>query len=460
MQAYAAGLVEGLLTKVQIYYHYLNTVSQLCKNAKEYCLKLFNYLKLNLEWIESQVMSNPPTDLYWRHVNLTYTQLTGIQDGYGPEKQFYLSRVRFAITPILKIQLAGDFFDLDRVFKKPKTNNYSSNNHCSGFVKVLEGNKDILISHVTMLGYKSMNRMLKLYKLAYDPKEVPGHTISISSYPGSVTSQDDFSLTSGGLGILETTITLSDESIYSNINPIGQINCWLRSLIANQLAKTSHEWVLDYKLFKPAEELPKNDLFWILEQIPGTTVSRDMTWFLRKYNYWPSYNIPFLKKISDLGGFTEKANINNWWRWGYSPRAKIFQRDHNKVKDMETLRELMRYNDYKHDEYSKCKCDPPYTADGGISTRSDLNPLNGTWELPDMGFKNEGTIDYKGTNYKLFNKFQFEVIGGPIHGGPSNLPPFNWKNTTIDALHYGQPIIWKFKNFTIEWQTELEPIII
>ncbi|CAK5083564.1 unnamed protein product [Meloidogyne enterolobii] len=88
-----------------------------------------------------------------------------------------------------------------------------------------------------------------------------------------------------------------------------------------------------------------------------------MTWFLRKYNYWPSYNIPFLKKISDLGGFTEKANINNWWRWGYSPRAKIFQRDHNKVKDMETLRELMRYNDYKHDEYSKCKCDPPYTAD-------------------------------------------------------------------------------------------------
>ncbi|CAK5080204.1 unnamed protein product [Meloidogyne enterolobii] len=400
-----------------------------------------------------KVMSNPPTDLYWRHVNLTYTQLTGIQDGwvfeifyfknyflgYGPEKPFYFSRVRFAITPILKIQMAGDFFDLDRVFKKPKSN-YSSNSHCSGFVKVLEGNKDILISHVTMLGYKSMNRMLKLYKLAYDPKEVPGHTISISSYPGSVTSQDDFSLTSGGLGILETTITLSDESIYSNINPIGQLSCWLRSFIANQLAKTSHEWVLIFGR--------------------GTTVSRDMTWFLRKYNYWPSYNIPFLKKISDLGGFTEKANINNWWRWGYSPRAKIFQRDHNKVKDMETLRELMRYNDYKHDEYSKCKCDPPYTADGGISTRSDLNPLNGTWELPDMGFKNEGTIDYKGTNYKLFNKFQFEVIGGPIYGGLSNLPPFNWKNSTIDALHYGQPIIWKFKNFTIEWQTELVSIII
>uniref|UniRef100_A0A914MCB9 Phospholipase B-like n=1 Tax=Meloidogyne incognita TaxID=6306 RepID=A0A914MCB9_MELIC len=350
MQAYAAGLVEGLLTKVQIYYHYLNTVSQLCKNAKEYCLKLFNYLKLNLEWIESQVMSNPPTDLYWRHVNLTYTQLTGIQDGYGAEKQFYLSRVRFAITPILKIQMAGEFYDLDRVFKKPKTN-YSSNSHCSGFVKVLEGNKDILMAHVTMAGLNTMNRILKLYKFAY----------------ASLASQDDFTITSAGLLSMETTIILGNESIYSNVNPKGQLHCWVRSFIANLLASTSKDWitifgllliilvtilehttingwqVLDYKLFKPGEELPKNDLFWILEQIPGTTVSRDMTWFLRKYNYWPSYNIPFLKKISDLGGFTEKANINNWWRWGYSPRAKIFQRDHNKVKDMDSLRELMRW---------------------------------------------------------------------------------------------------------------------
>jgi len=43
--------------------------------------------------------------------------------------------------------MAGDFFDLDRVFKKPK-NNYTSNNHCSGFVKVLEGNKDMFLNYI------------------------------------------------------------------------------------------------------------------------------------------------------------------------------------------------------------------------------------------------------------------------------------------------------------------------
>jgi len=43
-----------------------------------------------------------------------------------------------------------------------------------------------------------------------------------------------------------------------------------------------------------------------------------------------------------LSGFSAKGQINNWWRWGFTPRAKIFHRDHKKVKDLKTLRELMR----------------------------------------------------------------------------------------------------------------------
>lgn len=29
-----------------------------------------------------------------------------------------------------------------------------------------------------------------------------------------------------------------------------------------------------------------------------------------------------------------------------APRAKIFRRDHHKVQDVETMKKLMRYNDY------------------------------------------------------------------------------------------------------------------
>lgn len=72
-------------------------------------------------------------------------------------------------------------------------------------------------------------------------------------------------------------------------------------------------------------------------------MSRDVTWFLKKYRYWPSYNIPYLTKISELSGFAIKAKENNWWRWGFSPRAKIFHRDQHNVKDLDTLKTLMRY---------------------------------------------------------------------------------------------------------------------
>ena len=56
-----------------------------------------------------------------------------------------------------------------------------------------------------------------------------------------------------------------------------------------------------------------------------------------------------------------------------------------------------------------------------------------------MGFRNHGSIDYKGTNFELFKQLRFEVyleenkinlkinfqvVGGPTYGGPGNLPYF------------------------------------
>jgi hypothetical protein len=90
--------IPGSLTKIQIFYHHKNTVADLCKNQTEYCQKLYRYLGENLAWIKSQVLANPPSDIYWRQVNLvnfgifelqeeiclylqTFMQLTGINDG-------------------------------------------------------------------------------------------------------------------------------------------------------------------------------------------------------------------------------------------------------------------------------------------------------------------------------------------------------------------------------------------
>ena len=59
---------------------------------------------------------------------------------------------------------------------------------------------------------------------------------------------------------------------------------------------------------------------------------------------------------------------------------------------------LLRYNDYTRDPLSKCDCSPPYSAINAISSRSDLNPANGSYPIPILGSMLSGGIDYKATN--------------------------------------------------------------
>lgn len=38
----------------------------------------------------------------------------------------------------------------------------------------------------------------------------------------------------------------------------------------------------------------------------------------------------------------EAEKMGDWFRWGDAPRAHIFERDHNKVTDIDSLTKLMR----------------------------------------------------------------------------------------------------------------------
>uniref|UniRef100_A0A7I4YEA6 Phospholipase B-like n=1 Tax=Haemonchus contortus TaxID=6289 RepID=A0A7I4YEA6_HAECO len=472
VQAYAAGVAEGELTRELIYYHYKNTIKDLCKNSTIFCKRLYKYLTKNLDWLRSQVVAQPPTDLFWRHVNLTFAQMTGIYDSYMHRN--LTPEIGFDLSPIMMIQLSGEFFDLNKFLNKtPDPQEYPDAGHCSGFVKLADGNKDMFFAHVAMSSLSWMIRVLKLYKFAFDAKEVPGHIVSFSGYPAQLASADDYTLTSAGLASTETTIAIFNKTLYSDayIRPEGSVHCWLRSVIANYLTKTPKEWVklfsrynsgtynnqwtvVDFKKFKPGQEIPDKDLLWILEQTPASIKSQDVTWFLKRYRYWPSYNVPFIKDISIEAGFSEKARERDWYKWGSTPRAKIFERDHHKVQDIDSLTKLMRYNDYTHEEFARCKCSPlPYTAEGGISARGDLNLPNGTYEVDTMGFRDHAGLDYKGTNYEMFSKLRFRAWGGPTY---DPLPVFDWSKTNVVANHFGQPQVWNFTYVDLEWETTTE----
>ena len=247
IQAYAAGVLEGSLSKLQIYYHFRNTVEGMCNpdpGTKAYCKRLYKYLKTNMDWIRSQVLTQK--DNYWKMVNLTYTQITGIYHGYQTNASLTPS-VEFELTPIFMLHLSGELFDLSKALKKPTLVNKDpdpSPGHCSGFLKVTPGNKDLLFSHVSMSSYSTMNRLLKLYKFDYDKKRMPGNTYSFSSYAGTIVSSDDYTLINSGLASIETTISVFNNSLYTDtyIKPVGQLMCFIRSTLANQMANTAKQW--------------------------------------------------------------------------------------------------------------------------------------------------------------------------------------------------------------------------
>ena len=72
-QAYAAGLVEGYLTKELITYHWVNTVrGQFCDEPMTpECVKMKKFLEANLQWMRNQI-SLWKNDPYWHMVIYLY----------------------------------------------------------------------------------------------------------------------------------------------------------------------------------------------------------------------------------------------------------------------------------------------------------------------------------------------------------------------------------------------------
>ena len=118
-------------------------------------------------------------------------------------------------------------------------------------MKLLEGNKDLYVSHDTWNSYQSMLRVLKKYslglhftdKLNHNYRLVPGQEIAFSGYPGVIYSGDDFNVISpSGLAVMETTIGNSNKDLWKYVRPKGQILEGVRSTVANRLAYSGNRW--------------------------------------------------------------------------------------------------------------------------------------------------------------------------------------------------------------------------
>ncbi|XP_054925794.1 putative phospholipase B-like 2 isoform X2 [Dermacentor andersoni] len=470
-QAYAAGFLEGYVTRDLIRMHFNNMWASYCDDEQAYCKRLYTFLRENFVFMHKNIAEyRKKKSAYWYQVNLVLLQLKGMEDGRTPQlKQSFPSEPDFNVTETLFLNLHGDVQDLEMVLKRRVVSRVTGDGSCSALVKVLPLHKDLYVSHNTWTKYSSMLRILKKYRLPYreapgSEKFIPGHTMTFSSYPGRIFSGDDFYLISSGLATMETTIGNENDSLYSFVTPESNLE-FIRNVVSNRLAFSGDEWtrifsrynsgtynnqwmVVDYKRFKPGMEL-EDGLLYVLEQLPTCINVTDVTQTLRDQTYWASYNVPAFEYIYNISGWWRLVEkYGDWFTYDKTPRALMFLRDHIKVRDMDSMIKLMRYNDYKNDPLSRCNCTPPYSAENAISARSDLNPADGIYPFPSLGHRSHGGTDMKLANFSLMGRLEFVAVSGPTW---DQQPPFRWSTSELKDRHEGHPDLWKFEPFVHHW---------
>ncbi|XP_061115760.1 putative phospholipase B-like 2 [Conger conger] len=475
LQAYAAGAVEGAVTSKLINKHWMNTVKGYCDSSKyetEYCQRLSDYILANQQWMEKQMDKGEDLE-YWHQINLVLLQLKGLEDSYNKQVSFPIGQ--FSVNPfgLLLFQIGGDLEDLEAALNKTVLSRTLGSGSCSALIKLLPGNKELLVSQDTWNSYQSMLRIMKKYSFAYrrspnDDTPIPGGIQTFSSYPGTIFSGDDFYILSSGLVALETTIGNSNPALWKYVTPKGTVMEWLRNIIANRLAESGKHWaaifskynsgtynnqwmIVDYKHFTPGKLDMKDQLLTVLEQIPGLIVSGDKTKELLQSGYWASYNIPYYEEVFNTSGCPELVQqYGDWFSFDMNPRAKIFRRNQSFVTDMDSMVRLMRYNNFKEDPLSICQgCDPPNNGENAISARSDLNPSNGTYPFGALKQRPHGGTDMKVTSYTMSKEYQLLAASGPTY---DQVPAFQWSTSPYSGLlHIGHPDRWAFPTIFIHW---------
>jgi hypothetical protein len=389
IQAEAAGRLEGSLTKDRIYNHYQNMLSTAGNLEND----TYNFFKRQEEYLLSKKNEYNDNSILF-NAYLLYLQFNGLREQYNLEvaEDRKIDPIEFNV-----MNSFGDVFDINDKYKRPSFEEMTKeeiyeyfllNNHCSALFKTKYDLSDIFFGHNSWYYFNMMTRIFKEYNLNFNDRSINAHNVMFSSYPGSIVSNDDFYLTSKGLVVIETTNSNYNTSSYDLITEESLL-CWQRVQLSNRMAKTAKDWteifsqfnsgtynnqymVLDTKgiEFGDYPHIEANSLM-IIEQMPGMIEINEVTDYL-KFGYWPSYNVPFGKNISEYANITNTINsqpkrkMELYNEYNSCSRAKIMRRDQNKVTDIESMKNFMQYNDYLNDPFSNLQPTESVAARGDL----------------------------------------------------------------------------------------------
>ncbi|XP_061912178.1 phospholipase B-like 1 isoform X2 [Entelurus aequoreus] len=412
---FLAGYLEGYFTAKQMFNHYSNVYPQLIKDEKV-LNPLESFLSEQDQWAREQVKLRKNSEPLWNYLGLILAQLDGLIAGAASWAKSKHTEPLSVFT-VQFLNSVGDLLDLVPALTPrlnsagPKSFSIQGMGHCTALIKVTPGFENLLLGHSSWYNYASTMRIYKHWNLRVSNMHVATGKMSFSSYPGFLTSLDDFYLLGSRLLVTQTSIGVFNASLFSQLSPHSLL-AWQRVRLANSLARSGEEWAQIFSKYNSGTynsqymvvDLSKISLghsirtgaLTVVEQIPGKVMHSDQTQTLRG-GYWPSYNIPFHVEIYNLSGYSVM-----WTK-----------------------------HDYRRDPYAKghpCKT---------ICCRNDLRPRR-----PRPG----GCYDTKVTDYQMALQLAAEAINGPtIQGG---LRPFTWLSFNLTA-HDGLPYKYNFTFITV-----------
>jgi len=154
-------------------------------------------------------MSNPSTSLsHW-----AFTNLNSLGD-------------LFDIVPSVQPEKRQDFFQiLQEEGIDALRSALLSQGHCSAIVKSLPDLSNLLFGHSSWFTYASMLRIVKIYDFPWSFRgsksnnKVEKRIMTFSSYPGVLSSLDDFYEMDSNLVMLQTTNSVLKNELYDFVTP-------------------------------------------------------------------------------------------------------------------------------------------------------------------------------------------------------------------------------------------------
>ncbi|KAH0561778.1 hypothetical protein KQX54_019400 [Cotesia glomerata] len=480
IQAYSAGLLEGSLTWLLIHLHWYNTIATVCVgDRKAICDVVRQQLRDNSEVARSHAKLLGAEDPFWHMVRLFYAQLDGLKEGWNYELTRNQQEVEIPDEDFIWLAMVSDLsnFGLD----DPQHAGIGGI-----LLKNLTNQSDveplIALVHNTAAPYRKMLRMLKKYTFGYhingekNSERVPTRSIVLSSYPGALSSQDEYyglyqediknlmvlagtPLTLSKESQVNLESKISDDDVHSNRPNIvmtaakimaanwlaTDVNSWSRTIARRDGSENTRQ-LLQWVILRPADSS-----VWLVEQHPLMTHTIDYSNIFREKGYLFCDGNSLLNQEKILIN-TDKTEIK------INPEQVVENNnseniDLNEKKISEIIESNSEESQVGHEEYLNLFFKSLNSSihfkfiEKELPLMIDTMTFRGDLETTPTAI---GVIDSKIMLLNDQGLVDFQANSGPPWSADQK-SPFQWSKSFPNISHIGQPDKFQFSSINPHW---------